>query len=472
MIEYQMRTFVCPHCQKMFMKRIADIVKVDKDEERLSLITKIRNVDNYLNECPYCNEVFEVGLPLIYIDNVNKLTINYIPSYAYLDQFLKVAKKNKDYKCRLVVGDTNKFSEKFDIMYSGIDDKLLEMYRHELKEVLKTNYVAFSLMGEKLLVTAKFNDDIKSSLIIKQLLEDIYNNVKDEEFFIRDDDYIVDDLFIDSIYYSKDQLPVHEMIKKERKNVALVRIDDLNIDLYYKTDNNFINVDVLVRVKSEIKKGHIIKVESLTEEELGFSFNKLRRISKYVFNGKEYSDLLNQVFKGINTNFTVSYKDAIISKDIYDDYVLNEIITQKDNILSFIDEAKCESNCRYIIVSPKSNIYLTDKKMIRTMNIVNKYFKVIGKEEIDGIYFIILLALYNEDAILINKVDVDYKDNKEIYDKVWKYIKAATSSTYLLDLKDINDYNQLIGYHLGEKRNARDVLIVEEVVESRNQSIA
>ena len=469
MIEYQMKTFVCPHCQKMFMKRIADIVRVEKEEERLSLITKIRNADNYLNECPYCSEVFDVGLPLIYIDNVNKLSIQYVPSYAYLDQFLKVAGKNKDYTCRLVVGDTSKFSEKFDIMYSGISDKLLEIYRHELKRILDTNYVAFNLVGEKLLVAARFNDDIKSSLIIKQILDEIYENAKNEEFFTRDNDYIVDDaMFINSIYNTKDQLPVHELIKKERKTVALVRIDDLNIDLYYKTDNNFINVDVLVRVKSEIKKGHILKVESLTEEELGFSFKKLRRISKYIFTYQEYGDLLNHVLKGINTNFTLSYKDAVITKDIYDDYVLNEVITQKGNVLSFIDEAKCESNCRYIIVSPKSNIYLTDKKMIRTMNIVNKYFKVIGKEEIDGIYFIILLALYNEDAILMNKVEMNYKENQEIYDKAWKYIKAATNSTYLLDLKDVNDYNQLIGYSLGEKKVARDILVVEKVVENLN----
>ena len=110
--------------------------------------------------------------------------------------------------------------------------------------------------------------------------------------------------------------------------------------------------------------------------------------------------------------------------------------------------------------------------MIRVMNNNYNYYKVIGKEEIDGIYFIILLALDNNDAIFINNnITMPYEDNKEIYDKTWKYIKAATNSTYLLDLKDINDYNQLIGYHLGEKRIARDILIVEEEANNRSQKI-
>lgn len=472
MIEYQMRTFVCPHCQKMFMKRIADIVRVEKEEERLNLITRIRNANNYINECPYCNHVFDVNIPLMYVDNVNKLSIIYIPSVAYLDEFLKIIKDHKEYTNRLVIGDTNEYSEKYDIMYSGISDKLLEIYRFELKSCLKSNYAVFNLVGDKLLVSVKIDDEVITKPLYKGLIDDIYIECKDEEYFKRDNDYIVNDLYIHSIFHTKEKLPVHEMIKKEHKTVALVRIDDLDINLYYKTDNNVTDIDVFVRVKSEIKKGHIIDVKSLTEEELGFPFSKLRRISKYNVSAEKYQKILISIMNDIKNNFVVSYKDALITRDIYDNYILNETLIQKDNILSFIDETKCESNCRYIIVSPNNNIRISSKRMIRVMNNNYNYYKVIGKEEIDGNYFIILLALDNNDAIFINNnITMPYEDNKEIYDKTWKYIKAATNSTYLLDLKDINDYNQLIGYHLGEKRIARDILIVEEETNNRTENI-
>ena len=125
MEEYKMYSFVCPHCQKIFMKRIARIVIVDKEEDRLKLIPKIRNVDNYTNECPYCNYTFTVGKCLFYFDNVAKISLIYIPNINNLDDYLNEVEEHKEFKNRLIIGDTLEYSEKFDIMYSGLNDKII-----------------------------------------------------------------------------------------------------------------------------------------------------------------------------------------------------------------------------------------------------------------------------------------------------------------------------------------------------------
>ena len=464
MEEYKMYSFVCPHCQKIFMKRIARIVIVDKEEERLKLIPKIRNVDNYINDCPYCNYTFPVGKCLFYFDNVAKISLIYIPNINNLDDYLNEVEEHKEYKNRLVIGDTLEYSEKFDIMYSGLNDKIIELYRYKLKKDLKTNYVHFDLVGEKLLVSVKVNDKIITKPLLKSLYDDLYERALNYNFLERDNDYIVNEIFAEIIFNSHNKIPVHVAMKNKREKVAIVKIYDTNEKLYYKADNDLTDVDVFVYVGKEIKKGHIIKIALLTEAEIGIRFDELVYVYKYIYPIDKYKDILNDLMEDIN-NYTVSYKDAKITRNTFDNYKLHETIRNLDTILSFIDESKCKSNCRYIIVSPKKRIHISTNKMIRTMNIRNVYYKVIGKEEIDGIYFIILLALSDEDAIFINNdVKISYEDYKPIYDKTIKYITAASNSTYLLDLKDINDYKQVIGFSLRTKLTAIDRLFVTDVI--------
>lgn len=117
---------VCPECKEKFRADIYTSINVQMDKNKKE---KVLNGTFFDFECSHCHKTFNVPYPVLYHDMDQKLLIQF--SEEDVEQNKKIldqVKVDKEYTVRIVDSYRN-WIEKILIFDSGLDDRIMELYK-------------------------------------------------------------------------------------------------------------------------------------------------------------------------------------------------------------------------------------------------------------------------------------------------------------------------------------------------------
>lgn len=118
---------VCPECNKEFNTDIYTSINVQLDKD---MKTKILSGKLFDIECEHCHAKFHIPYPVLYHDMEKKLLIQYTEEkdLESSKDVLKKANVDADYTVRIVDNERD-WIEKILISDSGLDDRIMELYK-------------------------------------------------------------------------------------------------------------------------------------------------------------------------------------------------------------------------------------------------------------------------------------------------------------------------------------------------------
>lgn len=116
----------CMHCLESGSKEIYPVINGNKDFEAKQLI-----LDEmlFVYRCPYCGNYQEIRYDCMYVDDELKYIV-------VLDRE-KVINEFSDYQVR-IVRDLKELKEKIVIWENGLDDRIIEIMKHQISRTLKS----------------------------------------------------------------------------------------------------------------------------------------------------------------------------------------------------------------------------------------------------------------------------------------------------------------------------------------------
>lgn len=118
---------VCPECKEKFQADVYTSINVQMDK---NIKNKVLNGTFFDFECTYCHKNFNVPYPVLYHDMDRKLLLQFSVDED-VEQTMKVLSAidiSKDYTVRFVDTYRN-WIEKILIFDSGLDDRIMELYK-------------------------------------------------------------------------------------------------------------------------------------------------------------------------------------------------------------------------------------------------------------------------------------------------------------------------------------------------------
>ena len=118
---------VCPECNKKFNANIYTSINVQLDE---GMKNKVLNGNLFDIECSHCHSKFHIPYPVLYHDMEKKLLIQFTEEKDLepVKTVLENAKADADYTVRIVDNERD-WIEKILISDSGLDDRIMELYK-------------------------------------------------------------------------------------------------------------------------------------------------------------------------------------------------------------------------------------------------------------------------------------------------------------------------------------------------------
>ena len=118
---------VCPECNKKFNADIYTSINVQLDE---GMKNKVLNGNLFDIECSHCRSKFHIPYPVLYHDMEKKLLIQFTEEKDLepVKTVLENAKADADYTVRIVDNERD-WIEKILISDSGLDDRIMELYK-------------------------------------------------------------------------------------------------------------------------------------------------------------------------------------------------------------------------------------------------------------------------------------------------------------------------------------------------------
>lgn len=118
---------VCPECKEKFQANIYTSINVQMDQD---IKNKVLNGTFFDFECTHCHKTFNIPYPVLYHDMDRKLLLQFSADED-VEQTMKVLSAidiSKDYTVRFVDTYRN-WIEKILIFDSGLDDRIMELYK-------------------------------------------------------------------------------------------------------------------------------------------------------------------------------------------------------------------------------------------------------------------------------------------------------------------------------------------------------
>lgn len=408
MSKFSTHHLICPHCNHEFDVELADSLNSDLSSDALNRI--ISGAD-YIIKCPNCHkeEIFEHSI--LYHDMSKKFMVCYVPDIRSMYEYIKTFESIKnefsnlymDYILRIVIGNYERFVEKISILNSGENDVVIEFMKRliieqtnfENKYTLYLNYNSAENYKEFIFVSNETYEVEKVMDFEIGKYEEVLNSLKDKIFFDRDNDYLVDESFVQAMLTNYlDSEPIHMEFFREKRRVILVKIHELNKNVYYEADEDEEpNTLLKVPYKDNEYEATVLKQFYLSEKALGFSFDKLKKPTQVRFNteamvGIFEKHLIPLAYDGIR----MYYYDVNLDLDMFNKYILDEIILSEKNIYACSNLKKLERNTRLVILSN----HPADHGTVDNENMVvfdRGYYKVLDKYCLNDKQFIILLHL-------------------------------------------------------------------------------
>lgn len=118
---------VCPECSQEFNTDIYTSINVQLDKD---MKTKVLSGKLFDIECEHCRSKFHIPYPVLYHDMEKKLLIQYTEEkdLESSKDVLKNANVGADYTVRIVDNERD-WIEKILICDSGLDDRIMELYK-------------------------------------------------------------------------------------------------------------------------------------------------------------------------------------------------------------------------------------------------------------------------------------------------------------------------------------------------------
>lgn len=118
---------VCPECNEKFNAYIYTSINVQLDKEMKNKVLSGKLFDM---ECTHCHAKFHIPYPVLYHDMEKKLLIQFTEEKDLepVKTILKNANVGEDYTVRIVDNERD-WIEKILISDSGLDDRIMELYK-------------------------------------------------------------------------------------------------------------------------------------------------------------------------------------------------------------------------------------------------------------------------------------------------------------------------------------------------------
>lgn len=403
------RYITCENCSRTFDSEI--YVSVTSDLE--NVVERVRSGEFMTFRCPHCGHIFFLSHPFSYNDSENNFIIQFVDESDDAFEFIREANNAKacfpnifnKQKYRLISGPYSLLVEKLEIFKSGLNDKIIEFYKYYLSSALENkNYLAIEFEASKDYSQYRFNviyeqNKIEHYGFSRDFYKEIEEKLIDAPFIHRNDDYIVDRRFVDSIVKQGDYAePVHiDLYLTKKQHCVKVKLD--NKTLWYKSEYNIgLNTKVEVPFSKYKLIGYVIEERDISEKELGFSFDKLRKVNKVYYSINDICNILNNgVLEELFSGAAIYNADLDLTPQELNMFVEGETIYYDSYMFAAQKLSKLEKNTRVAVVSSNPDCMEAFASASEyTFNVAvftNQYFKVVKIYEHNGKNFILLLHL-------------------------------------------------------------------------------
>lgn len=406
------RYVTCEKCEKSFN---ADIyLSANSDLE--NAVERVRSEEFMTFKCPHCGHVSFIPHAFLYNDLNDKFMIQFAVKKEDIYGFI-AAKEDLNEKFpnilnnqtyRLITGPYPLFVEKLEILKSNLNDKIIEFYKYYLSTAIKDkDYIYIEFEASKDFTNYRFNviyeDKTEHYGFSRDFYKELEEKFEDAPFITRDDDFIVDERYVQSILkHGEDAEPVHiDLYYTKRLHCVKVQLNSKA--LWYKTEFEIgLNTKVEVPYSKYKSTGHVIEEKMMSEKELGFTFDKLRTVEKVYYSvdditNKLNNGLLDQIFSGA----TIYNADLDLSPQELNMFVEGEtILYDKEYMMAATKLSKLDKNTRIAIISTnpdRISEFANATPFMFHVAVFNKqYFKVLKIYEHNGKNFIIMLHLPKE----------------------------------------------------------------------------
>lgn len=133
----EMRMVACPKCGKMNEIKVYKTVNATTDQ---NFREELLGGELLRFRCSDCGKEAELRYPLLYNDMKNKFMVYYVPEVdrdKVTDEQLEKRYGEIDGVTRRLVGSYNDLKEKIHVFESGLDDRVIEVVKAALKDVVE-----------------------------------------------------------------------------------------------------------------------------------------------------------------------------------------------------------------------------------------------------------------------------------------------------------------------------------------------
>ena len=126
----------CPYCDAE--KRVKVTLTVDAQDSKL--VKKLLDNTLFLHKCSKCQNKYNVFNPFVYLDEENSIAIHCTQGARYFDEVVNKLLYNRstifDQKFRFTraVTEYKEFKEKYIILSNGLDDRIIEFIKLDIRE--------------------------------------------------------------------------------------------------------------------------------------------------------------------------------------------------------------------------------------------------------------------------------------------------------------------------------------------------
>ena len=405
------RYVTCEKCEKSFNTDI--YVSANSDLE--NAVERVRSEEFMTFKCPHCGHVSFIPHAFLYNDLNDKFMIQFAVKkediYGFIAAKEDLNKKfpnilnNQTY--RLITGPYPLFVEKLEILKSNLNDKIIEFYKYYLSTAIKDkDYIYIEFEASKDFTNYRFNviykDKTEHYGFSREFYKELEEKFADAPFITRDDDFIVDERYVQSVLkHGEGAEPVHIDLYYT-KRIHCVKVQLSSKALWYKTEFEIgLNTKVEVPYSKYKSTGYVIEEKMMSEKELGFSFDKLREVNKVYYSVDDITKCLNNgVLDKVFSGATIYNADLELSAQELNMFIEGETIFYNNYIFTAQKLSKLEKNTRIAVISTNPTrmeaFAPASENGFNVATFIDQYFKVLKVYEHNDKNFIILLHLPKE----------------------------------------------------------------------------